>query len=524
MKQLLLSLALLVVNQNISGTTYYVNLNATGNNSGTNWTNAFIDLQTAISVAVFGDHIWVAAGQYKPTSSNDRTISFVLKDGVNIYGGFIGTETTLAQRDFNLNITSLNGDIGAAGDNQDNSHNVVRANNISSNITLDGFRIINGYSGSGYNGGGLRITNTLSGNVLLKNCFIYNNVATTYGAGLYTAGANVKIEKCEFVNNQTDGGSGGAICNGNNNGGYSIIEIIDSKFKNNIARVGACLYNTVDYNSLIIDRCIFTNNTGEISVMEIDYFTNCKLLNSYWIGNKIDDFSGNLLHVTSSAISPGQFEMTNCHLVHNFNVYINTIQAPIIELLRSNYKIQNCLIYGNTTFNGVQINAIAQAANSLIEGGYTNGISIIDQDPLFINPYTGITNNFDATLYDYHLQNASPAINTGNNGFVLAQHAFDLDSLNRIQGTIVDMGCYESLSGLGLELVKDDYPFFCYYLKQDHSIRFLDSPSGQIRIFDIQGKLVYDQMIYQNEMAVLLRQGIYFIQLQDGATQRILIE
>jgi hypothetical protein len=64
MKQLLLSLALLVANQNISGTTYYVNLNATGNNSGTNWTNAFIDLQTAISVAVFGDQIWVAAGQY----------------------------------------------------------------------------------------------------------------------------------------------------------------------------------------------------------------------------------------------------------------------------------------------------------------------------------------------------------------------------------------------------------------------------------------------------------------------------
>lgn len=80
---------------------YHVNQAATGGTqTGANWAEAFTDLQQALAAATTGDTIWVAAGTYKPTATTDRTVSFVLKDGVALYGGFSGTETDLEDRDF----------------------------------------------------------------------------------------------------------------------------------------------------------------------------------------------------------------------------------------------------------------------------------------------------------------------------------------------------------------------------------------------------------------------------------------
>src|SRR5258706_887906 len=44
------------------------------------------NLQTAIANSVRGDQIWVQAGTYTPDPSN-RTVSFTLNSGVEIYGG-----------------------------------------------------------------------------------------------------------------------------------------------------------------------------------------------------------------------------------------------------------------------------------------------------------------------------------------------------------------------------------------------------------------------------------------------------
>ena len=75
------------------GQVIYVKAGATGANSGLNWDDAYTDLQTALAAAAAGDEIWVAAGAYKPTAGADRTISFVMKVGVGLYGGFAGGET-----------------------------------------------------------------------------------------------------------------------------------------------------------------------------------------------------------------------------------------------------------------------------------------------------------------------------------------------------------------------------------------------------------------------------------------------
>jgi hypothetical protein len=59
---------------------------------GSNWSNAYTIIQSAIAAASSGDEIWVKQGWY--------TENITLANGVLLYGGFDGTETLLAQRDW----------------------------------------------------------------------------------------------------------------------------------------------------------------------------------------------------------------------------------------------------------------------------------------------------------------------------------------------------------------------------------------------------------------------------------------
>ena len=122
----------------------YVDSGASGANDGTSWTDAYTNLQDALSVPETGVEIWVAAGTYKPTAGADRTISFVLADGVRLYGGFAGGETELDQRDWESNITTLIGDIGIVEDDGDNSYHVVKCGSLTRATVLDGFTITGG--------------------------------------------------------------------------------------------------------------------------------------------------------------------------------------------------------------------------------------------------------------------------------------------------------------------------------------------------------------------------------------------
>src|SRR5262249_48867379 len=96
---------------------WYVNSSAAGSNTGTSWANAYTDLQAALQNPSLssGDQVWVAEGTYRPTGGNDRTISFALRGGVAVYGGFAGSEAQLAQRDLAHHVTTLSGDIGVRG-------------------------------------------------------------------------------------------------------------------------------------------------------------------------------------------------------------------------------------------------------------------------------------------------------------------------------------------------------------------------------------------------------------------------
>jgi hypothetical protein len=135
----------------------YVKPTASGTGDGSSWTNASGNLQAMINASGSGDEVWVAAGTYKPTSGTDRSISFSMKNGVAIYGGFNGTETQLSQRNWRTNVTTLSGDIGISGNNSDNSYSVIANEGINSAI-FDGFTVTQANSTpptGDLNGGGI---------------------------------------------------------------------------------------------------------------------------------------------------------------------------------------------------------------------------------------------------------------------------------------------------------------------------------------------------------------------------------
>ncbi len=160
------------------GAILYVNTGAAGANDGTSWTDAFRSLQDALNAAASGDEIWVAAGIYRPATGIDRSISFVLKNGVALYGGFAGTETLEKQRKWRLNETVLSGNIGVPGSATDNSFHVVVAGGTDSTAVLDGFTITGGNANGAANdqkrGGGMFNTNW--SNPELMNCTFAENI------------------------------------------------------------------------------------------------------------------------------------------------------------------------------------------------------------------------------------------------------------------------------------------------------------------------------------------------------------
>lgn len=204
-------LMLLAAAPGAEAATRYVRAGATGANDGTNWTNAHTSLSAALTAATNGDEVWVAAGTYYPTTGTDRLASFVLKNGVKVYGGFpgaAGQEDNFAVRNLAANPTILSGDIAGQ-----NSHHVINANGTNSSAVLDGFTIRDGTS----NGDPGNLTNVGGGMICapgsptIVNCVFRNNSAYL-GGGAYVSGT-ARFINCVFHGNSTIVffGAGGAI-------------------------------------------------------------------------------------------------------------------------------------------------------------------------------------------------------------------------------------------------------------------------------------------------------------------------
>ncbi len=190
------------------GHPFYVTPDGTGN--GTSWADA-TSLHEALFMAVETDELWLAGGTYFPTDGADRTATFELLDGIRIYGGFVGTESTLVQRDWVQNQTIISGDIGNVNDASDNSYHLLTVKGTSTapikDLLVDGLVVEHGNAAS-VGGGGLWLE---YGSPVILNTWFRNNVcATSGGAVLADAASEAAFGNVIFTNNSA-GANGGAV-------------------------------------------------------------------------------------------------------------------------------------------------------------------------------------------------------------------------------------------------------------------------------------------------------------------------
>ena len=178
----------------------YVDKSATGGNKdGTNWENAYTDLQKSLGSAIAdcGSRIWVAKGTYNPTEDLSKTeVSFELINGVDLLGHFAGFETNPEQRDFanSSNETILDGLLGQ--EVYEAVQNVVRAEGISDSV-INGFTIkgcYNEFLGTG-------AVYLDDSNISILNCIIKDNNSN----GIYSSDSNLIVTDSILKNNKYSG-------------------------------------------------------------------------------------------------------------------------------------------------------------------------------------------------------------------------------------------------------------------------------------------------------------------------------
>ncbi len=391
------------------GAILYVNAAATGSNDGSSWTNAYTSLQSGLAAAVAPDEIRVAAATYRPTATSDRTVSFALKNGVGVYGGFNGTETTRSQRDPVVNVTILSGDLGTPGSSIDNSHHVVTADaTVTTSGVLDGFTVTAGQADGGnpndrgagmwdnggsptlarliftgnfatVEGGGLRVT---SGSPILLNCVFQGNSVGFggHGGGLYAGGdSSITAQSCIFRSNSISSSSTGGGGIETSGAPVTLINCIIAQNSPNGLQVATA-------NNSLLDNCTFTANTG--------------------YGAAFLSSSGNSI---ANSIFWGDFTGEVC------------LGAP-------------CTGSATVTYSDIQGGGIAGAGN-------------IDADPLFVSAPA-----------DLRPGSLSPVVDAGNNTLVPGGTTLDVRGLPRffddpdvpdtgagLTPPYVDMGAYERI-------------------------------------------------------------------------------
>lgn len=398
-----------------------------GTGDGLSWENASGNIQNMIDELANNANgqageVWVAAGTYTPQSQlisgTAYSASFRMRDGISVYGGFAGGETSKLERakgtmpwDFTketiLEAAYYNGDLTWTNNKwtltSDSRHVVwfapMPGEYAFTNVTtLDGVTIQGGYAqgGTGLDdfktdrGGGVYMDGA---NAYLSNCIVKENYATDNGGGVYLK--NGRVQTSLIYNNNADA-----------NGGAVYVEnrglVHRSMLANNSALNGAGVYlhNVTETSEdhpeyLILSTCVVSNNTvrgngavycdkGGVMMQNTITNNNCVTATdatdpnaSQTGGIYIDEYA----LVVNSVLWNNQMGVSNGT---NIPMYARNPSADKVKFLNNAISGVNNAIWNNT-LQEQTLSLVDENAGKLDDG---NSIG-----PRFTEPTTGM--NFD---------------------------------------------------------------------------------------------------------------------------------
>lgn len=317
----------------------YVNAGAGGTNMGVSWTDAYTDLQSALTDANCTE-VWVAEGVYKPTSTTSQALSFNINSNVAVYGGFAGDEISRDARDPVAHVTILSGDIDNNDTNVDgvdadtskivgsNSHHVVVisgavGNPITAATVLDGFTLTGGDdSGSALpseGGGALWCKGNGAGNACSPTLatLVFSGNKATYGGAVALQGYSGGVSNPTLTNVTFTGNSAsffaGAMYNNAQVGGTCSPTLTNVIFSGNSsiggpAFGGAMIDDGGGMSSPSLTNVTFSGNSassgaGAIMINGASGTNSPTLINVTFSGNQALSGNGGALYINGSSTS-----------------------------------------------------------------------------------------------------------------------------------------------------------------------------------------------------------------------------
>lgn len=470
-----------------NATVRYVSMLGNDNNNGLAWSTAKRNIDGAMNDAAQGDTVFVAIGTYP---------QFSAKNGVHVFGGFLGTEQNLAERQA-MHHGYLQDSSCTRIFTADQSANFLTSyhtcidhvEDATTPTVIDGMvvKVDNVYSSSA-----VLILALLDGTYSLSNCTLdgayividngTHSKRASYGFSTTSNGRGFSVSDCT-VKNCSQGcllstGSRTINCLFEHNGTpietrqmnddeYGHICIEDCLIQNNCRNISysqfmddKALLNL--YNGVDLRRCVIRNNSlvatyHPNSAEIITAYRKCRITDCLIANNSV---SGTRTHSNLIYLRGGSNILQNNTIASN--MVNDSLPYEPSSLLRAdvNISLYNNLFWGNAGYSQFLYrlnhpstdNVMFNAMQDTLLG--QTGNFRLDQDsigPLFAGPVTFAGARFDTDSMqqvltaDWHLSSGSSCVNAGHPYHVSlpCQSSTDLDGLNRVSGGHIDIGCYE---------------------------------------------------------------------------------
>lgn len=302
---------------------------------GRSWESPFAQIQDAVDAAhcaflatANSCQVWIRQGTYY-IHQGCRGDTIRLRRGVEVYGGFAGTEKSLEERDWIQHETVLSGFSGP-----EKERAVYHVLEGGERAVVDGLIITGGRADGvapdidwGFGGGLITFTG-----MTIRNCTFRDNSSQYFGGAVFHNADNMHFSNCVFEENTS--GMGGAIFSSNTN-----MAISQCTFQKNLAMFGGGGI-FIDRGTVAIDHSTFDGNIGQLAAAGAisNYYGHISLSDSEFRNNSSVAIGGGAIGSTG-----GSLDIERCVFKKNMGLDGGALFCTLTEYL----NLINSVFWGN---------------------------------------------------------------------------------------------------------------------------------------------------------------------------------